>query len=40
VETGVLEKEYSFERASRIPSFAITKKNGGIRFVSGFSILT
>jgi hypothetical protein len=30
VETGVLEKEYSFERAFRIPSFAIPKKNGTI----------
>jgi hypothetical protein len=36
VEIGVLEKEYSFERASRIPSFAIPKNNGTIRVVTDF----
>jgi hypothetical protein len=28
VDIGVLEKDYSSEWASRIPSFAIPKKNG------------
>jgi hypothetical protein len=30
VEIGVLEEDYSYEWASRIPLFAIPKKNGAI----------
>jgi hypothetical protein len=36
VDIGVLEEDYSSEWASRIPSFAIPKKNGTIRVVTGF----
>jgi hypothetical protein len=36
VDIGVLEKEYSSEWASLVPSFAITKKNGTIRVVTDF----
>jgi hypothetical protein len=34
VDIGVLEGDYSYEWASRIPSFAIPKKNGTIRVVA------
>jgi hypothetical protein len=33
---GVLEEDYSSEWPSRIPSFAIPKKNGTIRVVTDF----
>jgi hypothetical protein len=33
---GLLEEDYSSEWASRIPSFAISKENGTIRFVTDF----
>jgi hypothetical protein len=36
VDIGVLEEDYSSEWASRIPSFAIPKKNGTIRVVTDF----
>jgi hypothetical protein len=36
VDIGVLEEDYSSEWASRIPSFAIPKKNGTIRLVTDF----
>jgi hypothetical protein len=38
VDIGVLEEDYSSERASRIPKFAIPKKNGSatIRVVTDF----
>jgi hypothetical protein len=36
VDIGVLEEDYSFEWASRIPSFEIPKKNGTIRVVTDF----
>jgi hypothetical protein len=36
VEISVLEKDYSSEWASCIPSFAIPKKNGTIRVVTDF----
>jgi hypothetical protein len=36
MEIGVLEEDYSSERASYIPSFAIPKKNGTIRVVTDF----
>jgi hypothetical protein len=34
MDIGVLEEDYSSEWASKIPSFAIPKKNGTIRLVS------
>jgi hypothetical protein len=36
VDIGVLKEDYSSEWASRIPSFAIPKKNGTIRVVTDF----
>jgi hypothetical protein len=36
VDIGVLEEDYSSEWDSRIPSFAIPKKNGTIRVVTDF----
>jgi hypothetical protein len=36
VDIGVLKEDYSSEWASRIPSFAIPKENGTIRFVTDF----
>jgi hypothetical protein len=36
VDIGVLEEYYSSEWASRIPSFAIPKKNGTKRVVTDF----
>jgi hypothetical protein len=33
---GLLEEDYSSEWASRVPSFAISKKNGTIRVVTDF----
>jgi hypothetical protein len=36
VDIGVLEEDYSSEWASKIPSFAIPKKNGTIRVVTDF----
>jgi hypothetical protein len=36
VDIGVLEEDYSYEWASRIPSFAIAKKNGTIRVITDF----
>jgi hypothetical protein len=36
VDIGVLEEDYSSECASRIPSFAIPKKNRTIRAVTDF----
>jgi hypothetical protein len=36
VDTGVLEKDYSSEWVSSLPSFAIPKKNGTIRVVNDF----
>jgi hypothetical protein len=36
VDIGVLEEYYSSEWASRIPSFAIPKKNGTTRVVTDF----
>jgi hypothetical protein len=36
VDIGVLEEDYSSEWASCFASFAITKKNGTIRVVTGF----
>jgi hypothetical protein len=36
VEIGGLEEDYSSEWPSRIPSFAISKKNGTIRVVTDF----
>jgi hypothetical protein len=36
VDIGVLEEDYSSEWSSRIPSFAIPKKNGTIRVVTDF----
>jgi hypothetical protein len=36
VDIGVLEEDYSSEWDSRIPSFAISKKNGAIRVVTDF----
>jgi hypothetical protein len=36
VDIGVLEEDYSSECASRIPSFAIPKKNRTIRVVTDF----
>jgi hypothetical protein len=36
VDIGVLEEDYSSECDSRIPTFAIPKKNGTIRVVTDF----
>jgi hypothetical protein len=36
VDIGVLEEDYSSEWATRIPSFAIPKKNGTTRVVTDF----
>jgi hypothetical protein len=36
VDLGFLEKDYSSEWASTFPSFAIPKKNGTIKVVTGF----
>jgi hypothetical protein len=36
VDIGVIEEDYCSEWASRIPSFAILKKNGTIRVVHDF----
>jgi hypothetical protein len=40
VDIGVLEEVYSSEWSSKIPSFAIPKKNGTIRVVTDFRKLS